>query len=117
MRFGIEDASVDCMLVMRLRARRRVCRRGERGKLERVLMSLSVKSMASWSYSKNSISPALLPSFFLGKKGGGTRERTLATPRFSIAGILWPVVPQKMISMELDLQSVVSVLFSWVTHL
>ena len=71
MRFGIEDASVDCMLVMRLRARRRVCRRGERGKFERVLMSLSVKSMASWSYSKNSISPALLPCFFLGERGGG----------------------------------------------
>ena len=46
-RFGIEFASVDCMLVIRLRARRRVCKRGERGKLERVEMSLSVKSMAS----------------------------------------------------------------------
>ncbi len=52
-RFGIEAASVGCMLLTRLRARRRVCRRGERGKLERVLMSLSVKSIASWSYSRN----------------------------------------------------------------
>ncbi len=51
-RFGIEVASVGWMLVMRLRARRRVCRRGERGKLERVAMSLSVKSMASWSCSQ-----------------------------------------------------------------
>jgi len=41
------------MLLTRLRARRRVCRRGERGKLERVLMSLSVKSIASWSYIKS----------------------------------------------------------------
>jgi hypothetical protein len=41
------------MLLTRLRARRRVCRRGERGKLERVLMSLSVKSIASWSYTKS----------------------------------------------------------------
>lgn len=48
-RFGIEFASVGCMLVIRLRASRRVRSRGERGKLERVEISLSVKSIASWS--------------------------------------------------------------------
>ena len=49
-RLGKEVASVDWMLLSLLRARRRVRRRGERGKLERAVMSLSVKSMASWSY-------------------------------------------------------------------
>lgn len=51
-RLGSEFASVDCMLLTLLRARRRVRNRGESGKLERAVMSLSVKSMASWSYSK-----------------------------------------------------------------
>ncbi len=46
-RFGIEFASVGWILETRLRARRRECRRGERGKLERAAISLSVKSMAS----------------------------------------------------------------------
>ena len=49
-RLGREVASVDWMLLSLLRARRRGRRRGERGKLERAVMSLSVKSMASWSY-------------------------------------------------------------------
>lgn len=48
-RLGIEDASVGWMLLTLLRARRRVCSRGDRGKLERIVISLSVKSMASWS--------------------------------------------------------------------
>ena len=50
-RFGSEAASVDWMLLILLRARSSVRSRGERGKLERAVMSLSVKSMASWSYS------------------------------------------------------------------
>lgn len=49
LRFGTEVARVDWMLFMRLRAKSRVCNLGERGKLERALISLSVKSMASWS--------------------------------------------------------------------
>lgn len=49
-RLGREVASVGWMLLSRLRARRRERSRGERGKLERAVMSLSVKSMASWSY-------------------------------------------------------------------
>lgn len=49
-RFGRDAARVGCMVVILLRARRRVRRRGERGKLARAVMSLSVKSMASWSY-------------------------------------------------------------------
>ena len=48
-RFGIEFASVGWMLVMRLRASSRVCSRGDSGKFARAEMSLSVKSIASWS--------------------------------------------------------------------
>ena len=58
-RFGIEFASVACMLLSRLRARSRVRRRSESGKLARAVMSLSVKSMASWSYSMNYFSAAM----------------------------------------------------------
>jgi hypothetical protein len=50
-RLGIDLASAGWMLVTRLRASRRVRRRGESGKLESCVMSLSVKSMASWSCS------------------------------------------------------------------
>ena len=56
MRLGIDFESVGCMLLILLRARRRVCRRGDRGKLERAVMSLSVKSIASWSYIFNAFS-------------------------------------------------------------
>lgn len=48
-RFGIELARLACMLVTRLRASRRVCNRGESGKLDMEAISLSVKSIASWS--------------------------------------------------------------------
>jgi hypothetical protein len=37
---------------MRLRARRRVCSRGERGRLVRCVRELSVRSMESWSCSR-----------------------------------------------------------------
>ena len=47
LRFGIEDASLGCILLTRLRASSKVRRRGERGKLERMVISLSVKSIAS----------------------------------------------------------------------
>lgn len=58
-RFGTEVTSVGWMLDTRLRARRRVERRGERGKLPRIWMSLSVKSMASWGYkvARTKVSP------------------------------------------------------------
>lgn len=46
-RFGIEFGSVVCMLLIRFLANRRVCSLGERGKFESVVMSLSVKSIAS----------------------------------------------------------------------
>jgi hypothetical protein len=46
-RFGIDCASVDCIVATRFRARRRVRSLGESGKLPRIWMSLSVKSMAS----------------------------------------------------------------------
>ena len=53
-RFGIEAERFGCILLTRLRASRRVFRRGESGKLERAVISLSVKSIASWSYAQNS---------------------------------------------------------------
>lgn len=49
-RFGIEFGRRGCMLLMRFLASRRVCSLGESGKFESAVMSLSVKSMASWSY-------------------------------------------------------------------
>jgi hypothetical protein len=48
-RFGAVVARLGDMCAMRLRASRRVWRRGERGILERDVSALSVKSMASWS--------------------------------------------------------------------
>lgn len=48
-RFGMDVARVGWMCVRRFRASRRVRRRGKYGKFEREEMSLSVKSMASWS--------------------------------------------------------------------
>jgi hypothetical protein len=48
-RFGAEVASVGERCEMRLRARRSVCRRGLSGRLVRVVMELSVRSMQSWS--------------------------------------------------------------------
>lgn len=48
-RLGIEFARVACILLTLLRARRSVCNRGDKGKLEMAVMSLSVKSIASWS--------------------------------------------------------------------
>jgi len=49
-RFGNELASVGCRLLTRFLASRSVRNRGENGKLESAVISLSVKSMASWSY-------------------------------------------------------------------
>jgi hypothetical protein len=49
-RFGIDCAMVGWIWATRLRARRSVERRGERGKLPRSWMSLSVKSIASCGY-------------------------------------------------------------------
>jgi len=62
-RFGMLLCRSRCTELTLLRARYRLLRRGFSGKFDRVLMSLSVKSMASCSF---------------------------ATPRFSIVGILWP---------------------------
>lgn len=47
---------------------------------------------------------------------GGRFAHALATPRFSMAGILCPAIPdwkKKLISMELAPQSVVSCSFQW----
>ena len=52
---GSDAGRVGWMCVRRLRARRSVCRRGERGKLESEDKELSVKSMQSWSCSTESV--------------------------------------------------------------
>ena len=49
-RFGRLWGTRGSIVLIRFRASRRVCSRGVRGKLERAVMSLSVKSIASWSY-------------------------------------------------------------------
>ena len=49
LRFGIRSAIEGWIVVIRFRASRRLCSRGESGKLPRTEMSLSVKSMHSWS--------------------------------------------------------------------
>ena len=46
-RFGIDFDRVGCMLLTLLRASKSVRNRGESGKLEMVVISLSVKSIAS----------------------------------------------------------------------
>lgn len=46
-RLGIDLARAGCMLLTRLRARRRVRNRGDSGKLDTAVISLSVKSIAS----------------------------------------------------------------------
>ncbi len=71
------------MVDIRLLARRRVCSRLRRGKLLSATRELSVKSMAScWSYIQTMDSPMRGASEMM--------YGTLVTPRFSIAGILYP---------------------------
>lgn len=53
-RLGSDEASVGWICLMRLRARSRVWRRGKKGKFPRDEMSLSVKSIASWSWAPSS---------------------------------------------------------------
>jgi len=48
-RCGVALCRAGAMCAMRLRARSRVRRRGERGMLERDVRALSVRSIASWS--------------------------------------------------------------------
>lgn len=72
------------MLFARLRARSRVLSLGESGKFASALISLSVKSIASWSCKSAS------SQWTVGARGGGMKLLTRATARFSICGILWP---------------------------
>ena len=82
-RFGTDRCKEGEMVDIRLLARRRVCSRLRRGKLLSATRELSVKSMAScWSY-----------IWMMGSPMCGASEimyATLVTPRFSIAGILYP---------------------------
>lgn len=48
-RFGSDDARFGWIWLILLRASIRVRRRGKKGKFEREVISLSVKSIASWS--------------------------------------------------------------------
>lgn len=85
-RFGIEVANVGWMWFTRLRASNSVRKRGKKGKFESEERSLSVKSIASCSYSAIS---KQLPNE-KERKSRCKKTLTLATARFSIAGILWP---------------------------
>lgn len=49
-RLGRLFATRGSIVLIRFLANRSVCSRGERGKFDRAVMSLSVKSIASWSY-------------------------------------------------------------------
>ena len=84
------------MLLTRFLASRSVCSRGERGKLDMAIMSLSVKSIASWSYSAPAqplcLSILRVPREKKGGQGRSGSKPTFAAPKFSIAGILWPAV-------------------------
>ena len=85
-RFGIEFGRVGWMLFTRLRARRRVWSLGESGKFPSTLISLSVKSIASWSYQR--VYP--VNGLRMRTRGLSRKALTRATARFSICGILWP---------------------------
>jgi hypothetical protein len=81
-RFGTDKCKEGEMVDMRLLAKRRVCNRLRRGRLLRETRELSVKSMASCrSYIQ-------IGSQKCG--ASGIMYATLVTPRFSIAGILYP---------------------------
>ena len=49
-RLGMLLGTRGSIVLIRFLASRSVCSRGERGKFDRAVMSLSVKSIASWSY-------------------------------------------------------------------
>lgn len=84
------------MLLTRFLASRSVCNRGERGKLAMAVMSLSVKSIASWSYSAPAqplcLSMLRVPREENEGQGRSGSKPTFAAPKFSIAGNLWPAV-------------------------
>ena len=91
-RFGRLFGTRGSIVLIRFLARRRVCSRGERGKLERAVMSLSVKSIASWSCCVRLLSHIHITQYEKFIKGRllskGMNIHTFAAPKFSIAGIL-----------------------------
>lgn len=99
-RLGTEEDNVGWICLMRFRARKRVWRRGKKGKFPRREMELSVKSIASWSY-----------LLLIKNCRAGEKKPTFAIPKFSIAGILCPtrLKTQKRYQSS-SFQSVVSVL-------
>ena len=112
-RFGIEFGSAECMLLTRFLASSNVWSLGDSGKFDSVVISLSVKSIASWSYKSFLLSHALSLSLraFKREQVRDKKKQTFATPRFSIAGILWPMILVHDINGARS-QSVVSALFS-----
>lgn len=83
------------MVEMRLRASRSVCIRGDSGKLPRIWMSLSVKSIASCGCTglhalatQARVEGDRSNERHMEVGGGGCLLRTPATPRFSMVGIL-----------------------------
>lgn len=104
-RLGVDRASAGAMCATRLRASSSVRSRGEKGILEMETMSLSVKSIASWSWTHRSRQSPARSS--VGRVRGELLPHqmllTRATPRFSSAGILCPICrfPIGSISTEL----------------
>lgn len=94
-------------------------RRGERGKLARSWISLSVKSMASCGYLHQPLLPIpyCLISLEMRDMRKGRSKLTPATPRFSMAGILCPAYPRRnSISTQLAQKCSINVLMAS-THL
>lgn len=106
LRLGIEFGRVGWMLFTRFRARRSVWSLGESGKFPSTLISLSVKSIASWSYQRT-----FSQRTQNAHKGLSPRALTRATAKFSICGILWPFIDIN------GARSSVVLFFSAFTHL
>jgi len=87
-RFGIDFTSVGWITDIRFLASSRVCSRSDNGKFPSCWISLSVKSIASCGYKSRKVKKNNPSTGSIHKIGVGIR--TPATPRFSIAGILWP---------------------------
>lgn len=97
-RLGTEDGRDGWMEATRLRASSRVRTRGESGKLPRIWMSLSVRSIASCGCLEGRAGFCRSAAQQkLEVKVGGLMDlvRTPATPRFSMVGILCPNCRQR----------------------
>ena len=87
------------MLLIRFLASNNVCNRGERGKLDNAAMSLSVKSIASWSCYAFCSANAFIISVYEGNLGQG-KNKPLQRPS-SQWRVFCGLQSSFMISMEL----------------